>query len=94
MQAVWVSLKENVNCVSKLTDVVGRPENNCRKKGYDSINENLKKELVHQLRNPFREALVRPNYPRTVLWQVFARISYNICFFKAYIFSLQRFSAI
>ncbi|XVF33901.1 hypothetical protein REPUB_Repub18cG0011300 [Reevesia pubescens] len=70
MQAVWVSLKENVNCVSKLTDVVGRPENNCRKKGYDSRNENFEKELVCQLRNPFREALFRPNYPKTQFYEL------------------------
>ncbi|XP_022717660.1 uncharacterized protein LOC111276113 [Durio zibethinus] len=70
MQAVWVSLKENVNCVSKLTDVVGRPGNNCRKKAYDSRNENLEKELVHQLRNPFRESLFRPNYPKTQFYEL------------------------
>ncbi|KAK6230158.1 hypothetical protein QUC31_001676 [Theobroma cacao] len=65
MQAAWVSLKENVNCVCKLTDVVSRAENYCRRKACDSRHESLEKELVHQLRNPFCEALFRPNYPKT-----------------------------
>ncbi|KAG4166478.1 hypothetical protein ERO13_A13G134500v2 [Gossypium hirsutum] len=61
MLAVWVSLKENVNCVAKLSDVVGRPEKNCG----NSRTQNPEKELVHQLRNPFREALFRPIHPKT-----------------------------
>ncbi|KAE8693583.1 hypothetical protein F3Y22_tig00110809pilonHSYRG00255 [Hibiscus syriacus] len=66
MLAAWVSLKENVNCVCRLTDVVGKPEKACR----NSRNQNLEKQLVHQLRNPFREALFRPIYPNTQIYEL------------------------
>ncbi|GLT83640.1 hypothetical protein SLE2022_019170 [Rubroshorea leprosula] len=67
MHAIWASLKENVNCVSKLTDAVARPEN-CSKKNVCSLEkQNLEKQIIHQLEveRPFREVLFRPNYPRT-----------------------------
>ncbi|MBA0783531.1 hypothetical protein Gotri_001230 [Gossypium trilobum] len=68
MLAVWVSLKENVNCVAKLSDVVGRPEKSCG----NSRTQNPEKELVHQLRNPFREALFRPIHPKTQFCEIVA----------------------
>lgn len=90
MQAVWASLKENVNCVSKLTTVVGRPENNCGRKGYDSRNEKLEKELVHKLRNPFREALFRPNYPKTQFYGKVFSLTVTLRLPFSVLISLQR----
>lgn len=89
MQAAWVSLKENVNCVCKLTDVVSRAENYCRRKACDSRHESLEKELVHQLRNPFCEALFRPNYPKT---QFHGKYLYRISFTHMFLLRLPIFS--
>ncbi|KAK8638377.1 hypothetical protein V6N13_136807 [Hibiscus sabdariffa] len=66
MLSAWVSLKENVNCVGRLTDVVGKPEKACG----NSRNHVLEKQLVHHLRNPFREALFRPIYPKTQFYEL------------------------
>ncbi|GLT57564.1 hypothetical protein SLA2020_305300 [Shorea laevis] len=67
MHVIWASLKENVNCVSKLTDAVARPENCSKKKVCSLEKQNLEKQIIHQMEveRPFREVLFRPNYPRT-----------------------------
>ncbi|KAL5737491.1 hypothetical protein ACOSP7_030252 [Xanthoceras sorbifolium] len=72
MQAMWVSLKENVNCRSKVTDifVVGRAQKCSKEQKLTSGKESLDTDQheLHQMEgkpNPLLEVLFRPNYPRT-----------------------------
>ncbi|KAI9185201.1 hypothetical protein LWI28_005270 [Acer negundo] len=74
MQAMWFSLKENVSCRSKVTDVVvGRPQK-CSKeqKQYLYGKENLDTDEFQQMGNPNPLLLVlfRPNFPRTQFHKV------------------------
>ncbi|KAK0600780.1 hypothetical protein LWI29_018345 [Acer saccharum] len=74
MQAMWLSLKENVSCRSKVTDVVvGRPQK-CGKeqKQYPYGKENLDTDEFQQMGNPNPLLLVlfRPNYPRAQFHKV------------------------
>ncbi|KAK3199893.1 hypothetical protein Dsin_023308 [Dipteronia sinensis] len=74
MQAMWWSLKENVGCRSKVTDVVvGRPRK-CSKehKQQTSGKENLDNDELQQMGNPnpLLVVLFRPNYPRTQFHKV------------------------
>lgn len=63
MQAMWVSLKENINCRRKLTDVAGWPHRYSKERSFNSGKENLEVEL-HQAGNPVKKVLLRPNHPR------------------------------
>lgn len=63
MQAMWVYLKENANCRSKLTAVAGRPHKYSKERSFNSGKENLEVEL-HQAGNLVKKVLLRPNHPK------------------------------
>lgn len=77
MQSMWVSLKENVNCVSKRSNVIHRPvgNDNGKKKSCSCKPEKEKMEssheVVRQMGKPvFCKVLFRPNYPRTQFYEL------------------------
>jgi hypothetical protein len=63
MHGMWVFLKKNVNCGSKVTDVVSWPG-----RSYTAKKGNLDCELVvHGTATPLREVIFRQSYTRTLL---------------------------
>lgn len=78
MQAMWVSLKENVNCRSKLNDVVKRQQKRSKERSYSSFGkENWQCTQLHEMGNPVPlpepvpEVLFKLNYPRTQFYSKF-----------------------
>lgn len=54
MNAIWISLKGNMNCGSKITDVARLPEKMVRRKSSSSFEETkLENELTDKEENPF-----------------------------------------
>ncbi|KAA8523580.1 hypothetical protein F0562_010003 [Nyssa sinensis] len=62
MHSIWVSLKENVNCGSKLTDVIQRPQRFIQSSSSTLQNEKSSNKLVHHMENQMREAIFRQNF--------------------------------
>lgn len=62
MHAMWVFLKKNVSCGSKLTDVVDWPG-----RSYPAKKGSLDCEIVHSTATPLREVILRQSYERTLL---------------------------
>lgn len=66
---MWMSLKKNVNCGTKVsTDVVSWPQKCSKKQKHTPGKENLDNDELHQVGNqksPPLEVLFRPNHPRT-----------------------------
>lgn len=62
MQAFWISLKENVNCASKLTDVVIWQKKHREKRSCNPDKENLDGKLIHQRRKSFGEVIIRQSH--------------------------------
>ncbi|KAL5548556.1 hypothetical protein UlMin_003787 [Ulmus minor] len=70
MNSMWLFLKENVKCGTKLSDVLCRPER-CHKKLENLVEENTKtSELVQPLATPVRELIYGQNYTRTRLYEL------------------------
>lgn len=70
MNAMWLYLKENVNCGSKLSDVLGRPEKCSNKHNLTSAEKDpvLDCQLVHPIATPIREMILRQSYSQTRLY--------------------------
>ena len=66
MHAIWVSLKENVNCGSsrRWTDVVRRPEKISMDRRCIFKKENPNGEIGHRKEEQVREMIFRQNHPR------------------------------
>ncbi|KAJ8766515.1 hypothetical protein K2173_023762 [Erythroxylum novogranatense] len=67
MQALWLSLKESVRCGSRLSDVANRPER-CKcslRRSCTPNKESLNSKRNHQIRNSYREVIIRRHNSRT-----------------------------
>lgn len=62
MQALWVSLKENLNCGVKLTCVVQQPGTCHKKRSPTTEMDKLETELVHSTK-----VICKQNSARTLL---------------------------
>ncbi|KAG8658305.1 uncharacterized protein LOC122723346 [Manihot esculenta] len=65
MQALWLSLKENANCGSKLINVVAHPEkcNGRRSSSYEK--ENFDRKLIRHTRKSFGDVIIKGYHTRT-----------------------------
>ncbi|CAL5335583.1 hypothetical protein CsSME_00018135 [Camellia sinensis var. sinensis] len=63
MYAIWVSLKENLSCRSKLTDAICRPEKIGKHRKFIFKKENSESELVHPMEERVCELVFRQNHP-------------------------------
>ncbi|CAL5390324.1 unnamed protein product [Camellia sinensis] len=63
MYAIWVSLKENLSCRSKLTDAICRPEKIGKHRKFIFKKENSESELVHPMEEQVCELVFRQNHP-------------------------------
>jgi hypothetical protein len=71
---MWVFLKKNFQCGSKVTDVISWPG-----KSYTAKKGNLDCELVvHSTATPLREMIFRQSYTRTLLCGM-CLLSHNAC---------------
>ncbi|XP_031253308.1 uncharacterized protein LOC116111258 [Pistacia vera] len=77
MQAMWVSLKENVKCRTKLNDVVKRQQKCSKTRSRSRFGkENWQYNQLHEMRNPIPvpepvpEVLFKLNYPRTQFYNI------------------------
>eukprot|EP00257_Ricinus_communis_P021319 XP_015580780.1 uncharacterized protein LOC8277581 [Ricinus communis] len=61
MQALWMSLKENVNCGSKLNNVVLMPDKCSGKRKWSNRpeKENLDRELILEIRKSFGDVIIK-----------------------------------
>jgi hypothetical protein len=74
MHDMWVFLKKNFQCGSKVTDVISWPG-----KSYTAKKGNLDCELVvHSTATPLREMIFRQSYTRTLLCGM-CLLSHNAC---------------
>ncbi|KAM5585339.1 hypothetical protein ABKV19_004637 [Rosa sericea] len=71
MHAMWVSLKENVKCGSKIADVIGLREG-CDRRSKNSRKASLDGELVlaHGKETPLREPICRSSYTQAQLFEL------------------------
>ncbi|XP_050369037.1 uncharacterized protein LOC126787156 [Argentina anserina] len=68
MHAMWVSLKENVKCGTKLSDVVGLRERCDRSRNFRKASLDGELVLPHGKETPFQELMYRSSYTQAQLF--------------------------
>lgn len=68
MHALWVFLKDTVNCRVKVTDVVGRTGTCGNSRSYCTEKDSLGFESVRNTGTPLHKMTLRQNHARTLLY--------------------------